>query len=491
MFRISVIIFSLLALCAQAAIPDSLDQINADLLAKKAKAEPFKDKDVKVDLESLGLDEIDAKDAKIAAENAPEKPAPVVNTLTAEDLPDPKKTEIKKSQLIAPTKEEKSVAPIVTMEDKIREARKKIKVESPATSKAENSINDKSDKDAQKAELPTEVKAAPGVEAAPTVVTPSEINKNSEQNSVETVATKKESKAKEAYINSQKKQNLKKQLAAKKAAKKKAEENEKKRKEKLKKLNQLREKYLIKINTDKSLDSKILDEDLSDIDEKIIPQKKDINKFVSYERPAPPILDRYRNRENQGIPIVISRKEKADILFRSIGQEDISFFNSAYNDIEDPNLRNDVGDTILTYAILLQKREVVASILARGADPDLPNKLGYTPLQITLESLDIASFNLVVNGGADINAVDGFGRTPLMHAARLGFLAAIDILIKKGADVNALDYDGFNALAIANKYQQDLAVTLLLKNGAKPWVEKPYDPESESLIKQLDNKWRR
>ena len=39
----------------------SLEEITADLNAQKAAAEPFSDKDVKVDIESLGLDSVDDK----------------------------------------------------------------------------------------------------------------------------------------------------------------------------------------------------------------------------------------------------------------------------------------------------------------------------------------------------------------------------------------------------------------------------------------------
>ncbi len=492
MFRIFVIIISSLVFCAaQAADIQNLDQINADLLAKKNRNEPFKDKDVKVDLESLGLDEIDAKDAKIKAAKNPPLPAPEVNqsqtesALKSSDLLDLKKTGLEKTTLIAPDNKTANEASVTTA-DKIKAMQKntrplglqgELKGESgEALSKIQNFIHKTGEEKVKKDEAK---KKGGSVEAASVKV----------EDDAKTSAAME--KKKEAYLNSQKKVNLKKQLAAKKVAKKKAEENEKKNKEKLANLNQLREKYLIKIKSDKSIQDASDDEDLSDSDPKIIPQKKDINKFVSYETPAPPIMDHYRNHDNEGIPIVITDQEKADILFRSVGQEDISFFNSAYNSIENPDLRNNVGDTLLTYAILLQKREVVASILAKGANPNLPNGLGYTPLQITIESLDLSSFNLLVNHNADINYIDGFGRTYLMHAARLGFLPAIETLLKKGADINALDYDGFSALSIANKYKQDLTVALLLKNGAKPWVEKTYDPESESLIKQLENRWKK
>ena len=41
--------------------PQTLEEINADLIAKKAAMDPFHKKEIKVDLESLGLDDLDKK----------------------------------------------------------------------------------------------------------------------------------------------------------------------------------------------------------------------------------------------------------------------------------------------------------------------------------------------------------------------------------------------------------------------------------------------
>ncbi len=465
------IIICFVSMQLKAAVPQTLEQINADLLAKKAKNEPFKDKDVKVDLESLGLDDIDAKNNKntVAATTptaavSSESPSstktdsevsvdsPINPTPQTIQIDEIKKSDLEKSKLIAP----------VTLQDKIKAMQNKV-VNSPIVKNSVAKMQNILHQTTEDENIQTPV--------AETVVAPPP--------------------QKKSYINDVKKRNLKKHAAAKKAAQKKAAENERKRKANLAKLNELRDQYLIKLKFDKGFADKNLDEDLQEVDEKIRPQRKNINKFITYETPAPPILNRYRSLDNENIPLVITDREKADILFRAIGLEDISYFNSAYVDLEDPNLHNLAGDTILTYSLLLQKREVSASILAKGANPDLQNGLGYTPLQITIETLDLASFNLLLSRNADINIIDGFGRTYLMHAARVGFLPAMETLIKKGIDINAMDYDGLTALAIANRHKQDLAVALLLKYGAKPWVEKPYDPESESIMKQLENKWKR
>ncbi len=489
MFRLLFVTISLISLSATAATPDSLEQINADLLAKKAKEEPFRDKDIKIDLESLGLDDLDARENKAKKVTDPvkkiENPSAVKASEKAETVnvtnPQNNSEKLEKSQLLPPETVKKdsqsSVKPIGIF-DKMKELSKN----------AESKIKQEVEKQPK---ANTEAKPKQTFIQKDLSTTKVEQEKKTEAKSTDVKASSEAKK--NLYVNSTKQKNLKKYEAKKKLEKSKAEANEKKRKNNLEKLNRLRQKYLLKIDKNQihQEQSQNKDDDFEEVDQTIIPKRRNINKFSSYETPAPPILNRFRSHDNQNIPIILSNGEKTDILFRSIGQSDISYFNSAFSDIENPNLRNDFGDTILTYSILMQKRDVVASILAKGADPDLANNLGYTPLQITIELLDLASFNLLVNANANVNYVDGFGRTHLMHAARMGFLQAIDILIKKGADINALDQDGFTALAIAQKYKQELAVALLLKNGAKPWVEKPYDPESESIMNQLNSRWKK
>jgi ankyrin repeat protein len=314
----------------------------------------------------------------------------------------------------------------------------------------------------------------------------SEIKPNNRSNTKKTAQEKiNKNSVKKSFINNQKKANLKKQ----KIAKQKREEIEKKRKEDLKKLNELREKYLSKTQENKpEIDENQYDEDFLQSDN-ILPRKKNLSKFIKYEVPPPPIANNYRTYENIHIPLIINPAEYIAMIFESITINDIKMFEEVFKKVENPNIKNEIGDTILTYAILLQRYEFIASIIARGSDPNMANNLGFTPMRIAIEIKDNKIFELLLKAEADVFLEDINGQNYLMHAARVGFLFAIDNLIKKGVEVNKLDRLGFSALGIANQNQQNLAAALLVKNGADKVYEKPYDPYSDSIIKQLENKW--
>jgi ankyrin repeat protein len=432
--------------------PQSMEEMAEDLKARKAALEPFDPKKVKIDIESLGLDDLDKK---TEAQKQEEK-EPAIKNPPEVKVDKAKEPEVKElpAAILAPTITDKANSsesnPIVPAAEsgKVGATIDKVQSLNPV-SKIQNFLNKKSNKPEEE-----------------TIVAPRKFQKTKT----------------EKYINSAKKQSLKKRLAAEKQKKL----NEKKREEKLKKLQDLREKYLIQIEKNSS---QLSDEDFDESDQKIVPRPKEINRFISDELPAPPILNHYRTADNLHIPLVPTIRERVEVLFNAISSGSVSYFNSAYKDVENSNIRNQNGDTILTYSVLLQKPAIMASVLAKGADPNLPSGLGYTPIDIAIEMLDIKALELLIDNKADPKYIDAFGRTYLMHASRVGFLPAVELFVSKGVDVNAMDNDGFTALSIAYRHKKEIVVKYLLQNGAKTWIEKPYEPGDQSLIKELENRW--
>jgi ankyrin repeat protein len=429
-------------------IPQTLEEINNELNAKKAALEPFDQKDVKVDLESLGLDDLEPVNIKNNPETTDAKE--IKKNQSEEKLPNqiiPKAGEVNKGAAI----KEKTLEPL---ENKAKAADS---IFVPA-----GSVNDENSQSKNNDNYVSKIQNF----------------LNNKSNRPQKSASSNTNKTIDKHLDSTKKAVLKSHRQKK---------HEKEQQEKFKKLKELRQKYLIKINKSSSGKS---DENFENIDDKIIPRRKEINPFISDEAPALPILNYYRSPDNLHIPAILTNTQKVTILFNAIDSGSVSFFNSAYKNVQDSNIKNQFGDTILTYSVLFQKHSIIASILAKGADPNMPNGLGYTPINIAIEMFDIKSLELLIENKADPGYIDGFGRTYLMQAARVGFLAAVELFTAAGVDINAMDNDGFTALSIAYRHKQELIVKYLLQNGAKTWIEKPYEPENQSLIRELENRWQ-
>ncbi len=251
-------------------------------------------------------------------------------------------------------------------------------------------------------------------------------------------------------------------------------------KQKQKRLQKLKEQYLLKIDQVES--SRQL----------IVPKKKDLSwsdRFYVTKEMAPPLISRSRGKENSHIPIIPTFKERILSLFRTIRSNDVSAFNNLYRKIAIPDIRNSKGETILTYALLLKRHPVINSILAKGADPDLANSLGHTPLDIAIENMDLKSVKILIDNHADISYSDKYNRTFLMLAARKGYLPIVRLLVEKGADVNQFDSFGRTALSIALRHKKEIIAKYLLKNGASTWIEKPINESNQQFILELQNRW--
>ena len=117
----------------------------------------------------------------------------------------------------------------------------------------------------------------------------------------------------------------------------------------------------------------------------------------------------------------------------------------------------------------------VKLLISKGADVNMQNRMGWSPLRTGVQNSRRAIVELLIAQGADVNAKDNRGQTPLHVAVTLGQKEVVELLIAKGADVNVMGSRGDNALSLAQKRKQTEIVDLLLKHGAK-------EPSPEDLM---------
>ena len=93
---------------------------------------------------------------------------------------------------------------------------------------------------------------------------------------------------------------------------------------------------------------------------------------------------------------------------------------------------------------------------------------GETALHIVIERRDSTWLGYLLQKGANPNLSDKKGTTPLMLATQLGYIDGIDWLVRKKAQVDQTNRAGETALILAVQLRNAEAVRALLKAGASP-----------------------
>jgi ankyrin repeat protein len=106
-------------------------------------------------------------------------------------------------------------------------------------------------------------------------------------------------------------------------------------------------------------------------------------------------------------------------------------------------------------------------LLEHGANPNLRNKTGSTPLDDAALSGNKDLIEMLLAHGADLSAQDPESKSaPLHYAASFGRLEAVRILVEHGADVSAKNSKGQTALQLAMSNQQEEVAAFLRSHGS-------------------------
>ena len=126
----------------------------------------------------------------------------------------------------------------------------------------------------------------------------------------------------------------------------------------------------------------------------------------------------------------------------------------------------DAKDADGSPALMCCKNEAVMSILLEnGASIDARDRAGYTALHQAVLSGQETVVQLLLKYGANIGKKDRDGYTTFHRAAILGHEAVVQLLLKYGADVNAKDWNGDTPLGLAISYTKPKVAKILRDAG--------------------------
>jgi ankyrin repeat protein len=114
--------------------------------------------------------------------------------------------------------------------------------------------------------------------------------------------------------------------------------------------------------------------------------------------------------------------------------------------------------------------EVATTLLDLGAPVDFADGNGITMLGRTVLNNEVGMARALIARGANVNVVDKLGMTPLLWAANVDFgdSAMIELLLKSGAKADARNKDGLTPLELARKHSHTTLIPALEKGSSAP-----------------------
>jgi ankyrin repeat protein len=93
--------------------------------------------------------------------------------------------------------------------------------------------------------------------------------------------------------------------------------------------------------------------------------------------------------------------------------------------------------------------EVIRELILEGADINISDRLGETPLHYAAQHGNAYVAEVLITNGADVNAKNNAGETPLHCATFWGYQQMVELLIANGADITAKNSEGQTVMDIA------------------------------------------
>lgn len=109
----------------------------------------------------------------------------------------------------------------------------------------------------------------------------------------------------------------------------------------------------------------------------------------------------------------------------------------------------EVNSYMLLGAVLYNDVAEVRRLIADGADVNIQDDFGNTPLMWAVSKRSTGMAVLLLDAGADVEAKNEDGMTALIEAAYHNAPDMAKFLLAVGADVNAQDWNGRTALMYA------------------------------------------
>lgn len=169
-------------------------------------------------------------------------------------------------------------------------------------------------------------------------------------------------------------------------------------------------------------------------------------------------LEMFLYLKEKGLNTKVTNNLGDSLLHLAARAEDPSVLKELLETETDVDTRNREGQTPLMTGVLAGRHKAVITLMHAGADPNLEDKFGESPMAYTGFLRNRELYRAICD--------NGYEGAKLICAARLGDLNALNELKAQGADLNLRNPAGEHALFVAASEGQTQFVKKLLELGA-------------------------
>lgn len=159
---------------------------------------------------------------------------------------------------------------------------------------------------------------------------------------------------------------------------------------------------------------------------------------------------------------------KQELLYHSILAKDVNTAITLLQNDLDCNIALPCGTTLLHLAVQHNLHEVVTALINHGANLNIRNNAGNTPLidAILAEELSEKTIKLLIDGpNINLDIKNNDALSALHFAAKYNHLNIVKLLLDAGANINAVNDEGDTALHLALQYHYVDIAKLLFSNS--------------------------
>lgn len=130
---------------------------------------------------------------------------------------------------------------------------------------------------------------------------------------------------------------------------------------------------------------------------------------------------------------------------------DVEILSTLIKARTDINAVDNFGNTPLFYASASADPEIVEYLLSLGADPDIANSRGLTPVNVAMAFNRADNLALLLDSVRDVNSIDEANNTYLHYAVTYGETEWVETFLKLGTDHYGENLFGETPSLIAEK----------------------------------------